>query len=783
MKKFISIYIVVLILLSTVLAGCGTKSQSPGSNVSKGNKISKGMSIGDIKKKYKTDTTTGIMPIYNVAYNKEFTFTFNSDLGEIDTASIISVYTDIKCLEESKVLTHAWPEDKDGKTSISIKPSAGFMPLTTSADNNKEGGYWGGAPIYYIKISYDFNSKDVKKLDKAIIVPFTVKSDLPVPNLTEEISKDGKLKLTWDKVDGAQKYNIYNATQMNLDKDNKPLSGAEKGYLGIMPRIIATVTANEWDDFFLDGRHGTRVVDTDYTSAQNEGVGGEYFVTAVKDKKESHLSVPVETPSFSSELPKRDFGNIAYEKFESVTEIPKTTKVEFINDSVQERNIIYDVNNIKINPDSYTNLKFAIEGTALCGYISVKMSEKDISIIKTNKPTDNTNGTVKPKNSTDQIPKPDVPTVISTDEKSNSQTSKNDVVKDVQDNTKKQVTEGDKQKVESPEIVNSAPVNANSAGEEYLALQMIATNGSISLKAFPELQNGDALQDTLLEVIYQNPMILGVKSYAYNYSTLTLSVKYNQSAEATTKKQNEIMIEAKKIVSNTVKSGMSAEEKRKAFYNYLNNATKYDKDALKNAEKNNFKEVDSKFDDSFTMYGIMVKKVGVCGSYAATYKLLCDLSSIECVVVTGTIQNVPHAWNKVKIDKEWLNVDNTNNLKNSGVNYFCYDTNDETATKLSYIESKEFCLDEDYSKFAGITNKDDYYTLNGLAVKDATTYSTKLEELLKKGDKSIVLRLETTLSDSDLKLATSKAFKTSSKATLDSATLGLLGTYVVVKTK
>lgn len=784
MKKVISIGVILCMLVPTIITGCdGSKVSKKGGAAS--NIVTSNLSVQDIKEKYKSETDTAVMPMYNVDYNKEFNFDFNSNLGDLGSSDIISVHTDIKCLPESKVMTFTWLSLKDGKTSISIKPSAGVMPLTSKADDNKTGGYWGGAPAYYIRIAYDVNSKEIKKLDKPIVIPFTVKSDLPVPNLREEISSDGRLKLVWDKVEGAEKYNIYNATHMSLDSDNKPLRGAEDGYLGVMASIQATVTATEWDDFDGNGKHGIIMIGTDYLAFQNGGVEGEYFVTAVAGEKESHLSVPVNTPLLSAELPYKFADGLNLDKYESVADLPQTAKVEFINDSTSQRNIIYDTSNVKINVDYYTDLKYTLEGTALSGLIKVKMTEKDIATINSNKPKDSNNGTVKPKNSTDKVPNPNVPTVIDPDKKTpaKTDTKSDDTVKAMEDNTKKQVEDGDKQKVEAPVVSKDIPVSASSAAEEYLALQLIGVNQSISLKSFPELQNSEALNDTFLKVLYQNSMILGVKTFAYNYSTLTLKIEYNESPDATKKKQQAIVVEAKKIVAANIKADMTVEQKRKVLYDYLNANTKYDKEALKDAEASGFKKVDAKYDDSFTTYGIMVKKVGVCASYAASYKLLCELAGVECIVVTGTIQNVPHAWNKVKIDNEWLNVDNTNNLTNSGIAYFCYDTNDDTATKLSYIESKEFCVDTDFTKYKGMSNKNDYYVLQGLEVKDITAYSDKLTELLGKGDTNIVIRSNALIDKKTISSATAEVINKVAKNKLGSAKMSILGTYINIEAK
>lgn len=83
-------------------------------------------------------------------------------------------------------------------------------------------------------------------------------------------------------------------------------------------------------------------------------------------------------------------------------------------------------------------------------------------------------------------------------------------------------------------------------------------------------------------------------------------------------------------------------------------------------------------------------RAGVCENYALLYKRVCNLTGLECEVVTGYCKNelsdlgkmppVPsHAWNKVKINGEWKFVDatwgagNVNPRKRQFEDKFVYD--------------------------------------------------------------------------------------------------------------
>lgn len=161
---------------------------------------------------------------------------------------------------------------------------------------------------------------------------------------------------------------------------------------------------------------------------------------------------------------------------------------------------------------------------------------------------------------------------------------------------------------------------------------------------------------------------------------------------------------------------------------------------LASAEANNFSELDPRYNDSFTTYGILVNKVGVCMSYSYVYQLFSDMVGLESIVVTGDLSGMPHAWNKVKIDEDWLHIDVTNNENTSGIPYLLHYTNDETAKKLGFNLDNDFWLTSEIPMFAGRSNAYDPYVINGLEVSSIEQFSSKLEEMMVEGDDRIVLR-------------------------------------------
>lgn len=104
------------------------------------------------------------------------------------------------------------------------------------------------------------------------------------------------------------------------------------------------------------------------------------------------------------------------------------------------------------------------------------------------------------------------------------------------------------------------------------------------------------------------------------------------------------------IIYENIHTSMSEYEKVKAIHDYIVNTTEYDHYNLEN---------DSIPDIDYTAKGVLENKIAVCRGYAEAFKLLMNELDIECEILTGKADNISHAWNVVKIDDEWYQIDCT----------------------------------------------------------------------------------------------------------------------------
>ncbi|MDO4539806.1 MAG: transglutaminase domain-containing protein [Syntrophomonadaceae bacterium] len=102
------------------------------------------------------------------------------------------------------------------------------------------------------------------------------------------------------------------------------------------------------------------------------------------------------------------------------------------------------------------------------------------------------------------------------------------------------------------------------------------------------------------------------------------------------------------IYEKVITPGMSEYEQVKAIHDYIINNTDYDQGFTSGSDD---------------VEGVLLYGKATCSGYAYTFQLLMSLCGIDCMVVGGSGTNngrtENHAWNKVRIDGDWYNIDVT----------------------------------------------------------------------------------------------------------------------------
>jgi hypothetical protein len=215
--------------------------------------------------------------------------------------------------------------------------------------------------------------------------------------------------------------------------------------------------------------------------------------------------------------------------------------------------------------------------------------------------------------------------------------------------------------------------------------------------------------DIINDILHDHPNLdygyIGARGSVSSYANSTEAVmnikfNYSYSKEFMQYMKKASQDKVKEIISKVVKDGMSDYEKELALHDYLLENVEYDR-RLYDGDMP---------EESYTDYGVLVKGTGVCDGYAkAMYRLL-NSAGIETLYVTGDAVDknttVPHAWNIVKIDGEYYNLDATWNdpiiygNDKGEVRHTYFNITDETLSKDHIWTRSEYpkCVSKKYEE-------------------------------------------------------------------------------------
>lgn len=296
-------------------------------------------------------------------------------------------------------------------------------------------------------------------------------------------------------------------------------------------------------------------------------------------------------------------------------------------------------------------------------------------------------------------------------------------------------------------------VTSFSAAGRYLASEMMKGNKNIDMKELDIFGDGlsrseivDALKDYILSANTQNPLIFGIESFVYRSGDSMLSVNYTYDTNYQRALQDAVNEKVSEIIKEIIKPGMTYIEREIAINNYLCDNVEYDNDAAQQLLKYGY--VEDEHRDSFNAYGALIKGIAVCEGYAEAFKLLCDKAQITSIVVTGKLDDVGHAWNRVYISGKWYDVDVTNNDKtqmpNSALNLPMH------IADLYLYEDSYYITDDLLGKLERGTDQNyEFYRYAGKYVEKENVYSYLVENIKKNG--SVTFRTSSDYTMANLK--------------------------------
>lgn len=752
-------------------------------NLNKAN-LSEGQSelVASLKEKYGATTVDYSSDVIQIDRDESIQYQLEFDVAEKEIESWDDYFCIYQDADMQYPVTSCYMDFDYNNNMLTIEPPTfGIAEISTPDGSDVDlsdlsgkylydeetGDNWGNLEELYLVQKLDTNTGE--ELETPLVTIIKVNTELnKAPKVTYSCNDNGEAQISWSPVEGATDYILF--TVMKTEQDGfdsytnvfarttetswtAPKDSLDDGTTYSMNEIFSNYITSE-DDVEVGGMED---MNEDFFETMPEYVG----VIAVNQTGSSPVSNMISLKDYSKLLPNcfANYENEA-EGFDlyqtSIDMLPAEVSVTMCDGSTSRRVIEYDIENAVLDeeftdPQSLNVLGYA-SGTTLCKEYTVVVNtetmDADLTALKERQDALKNKGgnvnkdvTIDEENDSVATPTPANETAEPTEEIAEPTEEPSEPTEEPSEPTEEPF---EPTKVSESDLNTDIPVTANSALSEYIAIYLLNSAETIDLSMFSESINTDIVVDAFLEAQYQNPLVMGIQDAGYDSQNRILYVSYDDSPEETAAKREEVKEKASEIVSQIISEDMSDLEKEMSINQYLCENAEYDNDALESAEQNDFKTVDDEYLDSFTPYGIIVNGVGVCASYAGAFKVLADEADLECIVVTGYLEgNLPHAWNRVKLDDQWVSLDVTNNdndiVSNVLMNVADYGVSDVL------VEDDRFVLDEKLYDYNCDTDDNEFYHYNN-RYYDLDTITDKLtEELSANG--SAILRTDYMIDD------------------------------------
>jgi hypothetical protein len=115
--------------------------------------------------------------------------------------------------------------------------------------------------------------------------------------------------------------------------------------------------------------------------------------------------------------------------------------------------------------------------------------------------------------------------------------------------------------------------------------------------------------------------------------------------------------QAIEVLNAIIRNDMTELEKLHAIYDYLVYYVDYDFELYDRYQEDK-SQVDGS-ENAFKLSGVFLDNKAVCDGISKAFALMCSIECIPNVRIVGKKDDLPHAWNKVRLDDKWYLVDAT----------------------------------------------------------------------------------------------------------------------------
>ena len=235
--------------------------------------------------------------------------------------------------------------------------------------------------------------------------------------------------------------------------------------------------------------------------------------------------------------------------------------------------------------------------------------------------------------------------------------------------------------------------------DEFMQTQAGAVFAEAAGEANPVLLPIDSLPEY---VVYNSEQLVYAVENGFKPRFGTLSATAPDHAKNALQSAKEVWDTARRILYSINSDGDDTVEKLSKIHDYIALNVIYDSALLQLSEDPQYSYSYLSGFRGFNLEGALLDGKAVCDGITKAFMLLARMEGIECIRVTGkNAYNVGHAWNKVKIENTWYNIDVT------GDDILTEIQANGTVVTVETLAHDKFLVSDDFLAAAGYT-EDDY---------------------------------------------------------------------------
>lgn len=152
-----------------------------------------------------------------------------------------------------------------------------------------------------------------------------------------------------------------------------------------------------------------------------------------------------------------------------------------------------------------------------------------------------------------------------------------------------------------------------------------------------------------------------------------------------------------------------------------------------------YSDINNVYGKYHTIEGAFLEKKAVCDGLTKAVQILLSNVDIENIIVLGKLENIPHAWNMVKLEDKWYNLDITSNksialtsVQNAVIHSY-FNVSDEVLNSTHTFDNKNVVP---VSK--NLNNEYNYYIYKNKYISAKDDFKTKLEQIILNNEDNII---------------------------------------------